>query len=155
VFALRGYFPTARITGLDINRHNIAICNRKLRQSPDQGIEFRIGATLAEVEAAYDAIFCMAVFRHGGLTAAPPVRCDDRIRFKDFEREIGYIARRLKPGGILLVEWCAFRFCDTEAFENFEAIHTAAPAGSEPIYDRDNRLILGGVYRDTAFRKIR
>ncbi len=156
VFALRGYFPSGRITGLDINRHNIAVCKRRLSQRPDSAISFRIaGSTLDEGAGAYDAIFCMAVFRHGGLTAAPPDRCDDRIHFTDFERETGHIARCLKVGGLLLIEWCAFRFCDTQTYANFEPIHTAGPAGSEPIYDRDNRLIPEGVYRDVAFRKVR
>lgn len=156
VFALRRYFPGSHITGLDINRHNIAVCKRALRRNPDSQIEFRVASSAAEEPAgAYDALFCMAVFRHGGLTAAPPDRCDDRIRFADFEREIGHIARSLKTGGLLLIEWCAFRFCDTQTFADFEPIHTAGPAGSEPIYDRDNRLIPGGVYRDVAFRKVR
>jgi SAM-dependent methyltransferase len=156
VFALRQYFPRARLEGIDINRHNVSICRRKLARRPDPGIGFKLAASLAAAEGdAYDAIFCMAVFRHGGLTAAPPDRCDDRIRFADFERETGHINRCLKAGGLLLIEWCAFRFCDTRTYADFEPIHTAAPAGSEPIYDRDNRLIPGGVYRDVAFRKVR
>src|SRR5258708_8966611 len=41
VFALRRYFPSATIVGIDINRHNVALCERKLAKRPDPAISFR------------------------------------------------------------------------------------------------------------------
>ncbi len=160
VFALRGYFPTARITGLDINRHNITVCKRTLSQRPDSAISFRIaGSAVDEGEGAYDAIFCMAVFRHGSLTGdVAKERCDDLIRFADFDNATANLAKSLKDGGLLFIENSNFRFCDTHAYRHFDVVD--APAG-EPRdaarrpYDRQNRLIPGPAYRDVAFRKAR
>jgi hypothetical protein len=160
VFALREYFPNARITGLDINRHNIAVCKRALGQRPDSAISFRIASSAVdEGVGAYDAIFCMAVFRHGALAGAvAKERCDDLIRFEDFDKATAGLTRSLKVGGMLFIENSNFRFCDTGAYGDFDVVD--APGG-EPRdaarrpYDRHNRLIPGPAYRDVAFRRVR
>jgi 2-polyprenyl-3-methyl-5-hydroxy-6-metoxy-1,4-benzoquinol methylase len=68
VFSLRKYFPEATIKGVDINPHNILICEQRLASNPDPKICFEL-ADSAEREpvSTYDAIFCMAVFRHSCL----------------------------------------------------------------------------------------
>lgn len=159
VFALRGFFPNAQIRGVDINRHNIAICKRKLAKHPDPAISFRTSGSAANEEAgAYDAIFCMAVFRHGALADTIPERCDAFIRFEGFDNATADLARSLKVGGLLFIEYSNFRFCDTESYAEFEAAfgsaRSEAVANRCPIYDRDNRLMPGLAYSEVAFRKV-
>ena len=70
VFSLRGYFPRAVIKGIDLSGGNIAVCRRRLRRKPDPGITFETaGSTSGEASSSYDAIFCMAVLRHGEFVA--------------------------------------------------------------------------------------
>jgi Fe2+ transport system protein FeoA len=155
VFALRSRFPTARIDGLDINRRNIAIARAQLAAAPDDGIVFRAAGSAADLPpSSYDVIFCMAVFRHGALSDGVFPRCDHRIRFVDFDRAASDLAARLRPGGLMFIEWSNFRFCDTRAFAQFEPVHAAPQADKpDPIYDRSDCLMVGLAYRDVAFRR--
>jgi trans-aconitate methyltransferase len=155
VFALRGRFRAACIDGLDINRRNIAIARARLAAAPDDRIVFRAAGSGADLApSSYDAIFCMAVFRHGSLGDAVFPRCDHRIRFADFDRTLVDLAASLRPGGLMFIEWSNFRFHDTRAFAQFEAAHAAPQAARpDPIYDRSDRLMPGVTYRDVVFRK--
>ncbi len=87
VFSLRRYFTRAIIKGLDINSGSIAVCRRRLRKSPDAAISFATASSAkAEPSSTYDAIFCMAVLRHGSLGLPGVTRCDHLIRFDNFLR---------------------------------------------------------------------
>lgn len=158
VFSLRHYFPkAAAIKGIDINAGNIAVSRRRLKQAPDSAISFATaGSTRAEPEAAYDAIFCMAVLRHGGLGAPGVTRCDHLIRFEDFAKAVEDFKRCLKPGGLLIIRHSNFRLCDAPAAADFEAVlRVPYPSAGRrpPIFGPDNRLMPGVEYADTVFRK--
>jgi 2-polyprenyl-3-methyl-5-hydroxy-6-metoxy-1,4-benzoquinol methylase len=87
VFSLRRYLSRAIIRGVDINPGNIAVCRRRFKKSPDAHITFATAhSTAAEPSGTYDAIFCMAVLRHGSLGLPGVTRCDHLIRFEDFAR---------------------------------------------------------------------
>jgi SAM-dependent methyltransferase len=157
VFSLRRYFPIARIKGVDINRRNIRECRERLaRIGGDPGLSFEIaGSAVAEPTACYDAVFAMAVFRHGGLGEAPP-RCGHLIKFGDFERSVGELARTLKPRGLLVLRHANFRFGDTATASAFRRICVARsnPKGAQtPVYGRDNRLLSDGQADDGVFEK--
>lgn len=155
VFALRHYFPAAEITGIDINPRNIRIC--RARGGHDVRLSFRVAAcTSAERAGFYDAIFCMAVLRHGELAVSCAEHCDHLIRFADFAALVGDFARCLKPGGLLFIRHSNFRFRDTAAARGFEvALRAASPTPRPtPLYGPDNRLMRGVVDLDVAFRKI-
>jgi SAM-dependent methyltransferase len=157
---LRRYFPAAaQIRGLDANRFNIAACRRAHRAAGgDPALEFHCAVSAeAEPFAAYDAIFAMAVFRHGALNAGPP-GCAHLIRFTDFERCVGALADRLRPGGLLALRHANFRFADAAAARAFTRIFVAEPASAEaapPIYGRDDRLLPGACGDDGVFEKRR
>lgn len=157
VFSLRNYFPKAAIKGIDINPGNIAVCRRRLKETPDAATLFETeSSTRAEPDGAYDAIFAMAVLRHGSLGLSGVTRCDHLIRFEDFAAAVADFARCLKPGGLLIIRYSNFRLCDTPAGAAFEPILSIEiPKGgkSTPIFGPDNRLMPRAEYPDTVFRK--
>lgn len=151
VFTLRDYFPAARITGIDVRPDLIAACRRR---PADPRIAFKVAGTAdAESPAGYDAIFAMAVFRHGDLHLdPPPARCDRLIRFADFDRTISGLTRCLKPGGLLVIQHAQFRVADTLAGGDFARLLALAAVRGDPVYGPDDRLVGtgrgdGGVYR--------
>ncbi|MFZ0422352.1 MAG: class I SAM-dependent methyltransferase [Xanthobacteraceae bacterium] len=158
VFSLRDYFPHAEIKGIDINPGNIAVCRRRLKQARDTAVIFETAAsTDAEAAAFYDAIFCMAVLRHGSLGNPGVTRCDHLIRFEDFAKAVADFERCLKPGGLLVMRNSNFRLCDAAAataFETLLSVPFGARARRTPIFGPDNRLMEGVEYPDTVFRKI-
>jgi SAM-dependent methyltransferase len=152
VFTLRRYFPAAFIKGIDIDPGNIATCDRRRGKAGDAAMTFAVAAsTAAEETASYDAIFCMAVLRHGGLAEAE--RCDPLLRFEDFERTVGDFARCLKPGGLLALRHCNFRFADADAARGFDTVLNVPANPRTPLFGRDNRRLVGALYGEAVFRK--
>lgn len=155
-FSLRQYFPNATIKGIDINPANIAVCRKRLSAAPDAGIVFQTAASSEEESSAtYDAIFCMAVLRHGSLGLPGVTRCDHLIRFEDFARAVADFERCLKPDGLLIMRHNNFRLCDAPAGRAFETILQLSTGPGTPLFGPDNRLLPDREYPDTAFRKKR
>jgi 2-polyprenyl-3-methyl-5-hydroxy-6-metoxy-1,4-benzoquinol methylase len=154
-FSLRRYFPRARIKGIDINPGNIAVAQARLAAAPDERVCFAVAASTAgEAAARYDAIFCMAVLRHGGLGAAGVERCDHLLRFDEVARAFADFHRSLKPGGLLIVRHANVRLRDTPAGAGFDTLLSLPIRGeATPIFGPDNRLMPGVNAPDTVFRK--
>jgi SAM-dependent methyltransferase len=157
-FSLRGYFPHAVIKGIDINAANIAVCRRRLKENPDAAMSFETASsTEAEPAAAYDAIFAMAVLRHGNLGLPGVARCDHLIRFDEFARVVEDFRRCLKPDGLLVIRHSNFRLIDAPAgvaFETILCVENAKRTNKVPIFGPDNLLMAGVEYPDTVFRKV-
>jgi SAM-dependent methyltransferase len=154
VFSLRQYFPHASIKGIDINPGNIAVCRRRLKKSPDPGIAFAAAdSTATEPPGSYDAIFAMAVLRHGSLGLPGVTRCNHLIRFEDFARAVADFERCLRPGGLLIIRHSNFRLCDAPAGQAFETILRLPAGPATPLFGPDNRLLPDCEYPDTVFRK--
>lgn len=156
VFSLRNYFPRATIKGFDINPGNIAVCRRRLKSVGDPGITFDTGGTLAgEATASYDAIFCLAVLRHGDLARKHALRCDPILHFERFSVAVDSFRRCLKPGGLLAMRHNNFRLCDAPASRGFETILRICHPGLEktPLFGPDNLLLPEATYPDTVFRR--
>jgi hypothetical protein len=114
------------------------------------------GSTAGEADSSYDAIFAMAVFRHGDLNVVPPpLKSSHRIRFADFEESVVDLARVLKPGGLLAIQNAMFRFCDTRVAQNFAAVFSVKRDEPAPLYGPDDCLSLEAEYTDVVFRKVR
>jgi 2-polyprenyl-3-methyl-5-hydroxy-6-metoxy-1,4-benzoquinol methylase len=153
VFSLRRYFPTAAIRGIDINPRNISICRRRLGRTGDAGLTFEVAdSTRHEASESYDAIFCMAVLRHGDLEEVEMPRCDHLIRFADFDRMVRDFARCLKPGGLLFVWQSNFRFCDAAVSTLFDEVLQMDRLHAR-LYDRNNQLMKGVDDSGVGFRK--
>ena len=155
VFSLRRYFSRARIKGIDINPGNIEAARARLAATPDAGLSFALGASTADEPAThYDAIFCMAVLRHGSLGEPGVERCDHLLRFDDVARVFADFHRCLKPGGLLVVRHSNFRLRDTPIGARFETLLAVPFRGSKtPIFGPDNRLMPGVECPDAVFRK--
>jgi len=156
VFSLRRVFPLANITGLDINPYNISVCRSRLRRIKESKLSFAVaGSTTGEASASYDAIFAMAVYRHGKLNVPqPPPKCEPLIHFTDFEQSVTDLARCLKPGGLLIIQHAMFRFADTRLATEFEPILSVFPPQYIQLYDRDNCNLPNTFYPDVMFRKL-
>jgi 2-polyprenyl-3-methyl-5-hydroxy-6-metoxy-1,4-benzoquinol methylase len=151
VFTLRQYFPNAEIKGIDINPRNIAICQRRLRSRRDERLSFQVGdSPVGEETASYDAIFCMAVLRHGGIGAA--ARCDHLIRFSDYERIVSDLARCVRVGGFLIMRHSNFRFGDTKVATRFDELLSML-RGPTPTFDRGHCRVEGAEYEGVIFYK--
>jgi len=157
VFTLREYFPSSSIKGIDINPRSIRVAQRRLRKKGDQKIAFEVAGSVArEPSSRYQAIFCMAIFRHGGLGASGVNnRCDHLIGFAQFEEAVADLARCVAPGGLLLIGQSNFRFCETRTSNDFEIALTenAAPDARTPIFDRNNQFLPNTGYGELGFRK--
>ncbi|HZW26294.1 MAG TPA: class I SAM-dependent methyltransferase [Gallionella sp.] len=158
VFTLRHYFPRAEIVGIDINPRSIAVCKKKCARLFDARLRFELtSSTEAEASSHYDAVFCMAVLRHGALGQNRPEVCDHLIRFEDFEKTVSDFCRVLKPGGYLVIRHSNFRFTDTRVAAEFEVVPSDEAwdvRNSSPLYGRDNRLLPDAEDRDFVFRKL-
>jgi hypothetical protein len=121
--------------------------------APDAGISFETaGSTVGEPSAHYDAIFCMAVLRHGALADPGIECCDHLIRFEDFAAAVADFSPCLKPGGLLVIRFSNFRLADAPAGKDFECI-LAVDSPPVSIFGPDNRRLSGVTYPDTVFRK--
>jgi SAM-dependent methyltransferase len=141
VWSLRRYFPQAHITGIDINPYAIATCEADRRRNVDPAVVFVLAASAAgEPAARHDAVFAMAVFRHGRLSKGPP-RCDPVLEFAAFERALDELVACLKPGGLLAVRHANFRVADTAVAASLDCLLTRPRHPATPRYGRDNRLI--------------
>jgi SAM-dependent methyltransferase len=155
VFSLRRYFPRAAIKGIDINPGAIAVARRLLRGERDPRISFDVASSVAmEPNGAYDAIFCMAVLRHGSLGLPGVTRCDHLIRFEDFAKTIAEFGRCLRLRGLLVIRHSNFRLRDTAASAAFETILRIPTMAKSPLFGPDNTLLSEVDYPDTVFCKI-
>ena len=158
VLTLRRYFPLAAIEGVDINPRSVARTRKALTRAGSGRMRVDLANSVRPNAGVYDAVFCMAVFRHGGLGASGlNNRCDHLIRFENFERTVEELARSIKPGGLLFVANANFRFSDTAAYAGFDVVwrDRSAPETRSAIFDRHNCFVPGTTYDEVGFRKHR
>lgn len=141
VFSLRRYFPQAQIRGIDINPRNIARAQARLSRMGDDRLSFTIAASAAgEGIGNHDAVFAMAVFRHGELGDCPPT-CSHLLHFAEFEQSLMELSACLKPGGLLFLRHANFRFQDTVLAQQFDLLLERPRNPRTPIYDVDEALL--------------
>lgn len=155
VFSLRHHFPSSALVGIDANPFNIAVCRRRARKARMTDVVFRTATTMeGDGDGTYDAIFCMAVLRHGGLTFGDHT-CSHLISFSDGERLLDDLARCLKPGGLLAVMHSNFRFRDMRTARQFDTVLAVDPAvlPETPLFGPGDLRLDSDVYGEVVFRK--
>lgn len=153
VFSLARYFRQAQIHGIDIDSGRIRAClTRWRREGQDSRLSFACAGDVAqEVSGSCDLVMAMSVFRHGALGVSP-TDCSAWIRFAEFDRVVGELARVIKPGGLLVILHANFRFGDTCAASWFDCVRSESVQIS-PIYDCNDRLMPGMPSDDGVYRK--
>lgn len=157
VFSLRRHLPAAFIKGIDVNALDIAVAERRRSEAGAAGLrmEFACAAeATGEAAASYDAVLCLAVFQHSALQDDAIEDCGGLIRFEDFDRVLGGLARSVKPGGFLALRWANFRFEDAACAVDFAPALTLAPGGNpHPRFGRDNRRLPAEPDHHVVWRK--
>lgn len=155
-FTLARHLPDAGIDAIDAN----PACIAQARRTADRSHSKRIRFLCADVPDAfaphrYDAVFCLSVLRHGDLEAHRPERCTDLLPFVRFAAAVEALDRCVRPGGLLVLWGCNFRFTDTALSARYRTLPSPAMKPQPgPFYGRDDRLLRVESYAAFVFVKI-
>lgn len=152
---LARYLPHARIDAIDANPACIAQARRTAERLGLEQIDFACADTPDALAAeGYDAVFCLSVLRHGDLDAWRPDRCTRLLPFARFAAAVEALDRCVRPGGLLILWGCNFRFTDTPVATRYRTIATpGAKPQPGPFYGPDDRLLSDDNYAAFVFRK--
>ncbi|WP_336985800.1 methyltransferase domain-containing protein [Altererythrobacter aquiaggeris] len=150
VRAVRNRLPSARIIGVDINPRMIKMARRR-----DPEGDYRLSARPPS-HGAFDAIFAMAVFRHGDLEASRPQNCASILSFKQFSEGVSALDDVMVSGGYLAIGNAHFRFADTATARLYDVVplESAQPA-PDLVYGPDNERLTEVADNQLLFRKVR
>ena len=153
--SLADYLPGATIDAVDINPRSIALARAAGAREGKGHIRFICAAEPPAAPRVYDAIFCLSVLRHGRLDAEEPHDCSAILPFSRFSDTVAALDRCLKPGGVLVLWGCNFRFDDTATAAHYR-MRTAA--GRKPqggvFYGPDNQRLAITTYDRFVFEKM-
>jgi SAM-dependent methyltransferase len=153
VFSLAKYLPNATIVGVDINRWCLRQCARRntnshLRFLHRHSDEFKL-------IDGFDAIFCMAVFQRAENRSPASDGVAHGFTFASFEREVLLLDRKLKPGGLLFLDHCDFRFEDTAVSAHYDALPCPANLRlrKRALFGKHNQLMAEEHVSNRIFTK--
>jgi hypothetical protein len=145
VLTLRRYFPSAFITGAEINRRSLAICRKR---EVDKRISFVYSErTILAQHGPFDAIFCMAVLQRTPQAVIQQGLIDlKRIYpFEKFDRQVAELDELLANGGLLVIRHTQYRLQDASVGWKYAALQTPAPeADTGPRFDRNSKRLPQG-----------
>lgn len=157
VMTLRQYFPTAFITGAEINRRSLGQCRKR---TVDGRISFACSdrGTLLR-RAPFDAIFCMAVLQRIPLKKVDgefPASLKSIYPFERFDEQITEFDQLLKKGGLLVVHAKAYALHHASVSANYELLAKAPKPTPDGIkYDRDSRRTADSGGLGSIFIKVK
>jgi hypothetical protein len=153
VQTLRDYFPEARLVGAEIHEQRLQAC-RRLGVAGDT-IFIKSSPRNIAAHAPYDVIFAMAV-----LQRLPHLVADKGITniarfypFARFDRQIAAFDGWLRPGGLIVVQFTQYRFCDTAVADRYEPVGADPKGASIRQFTPAGDLIENANYTDIIFRK--
>lgn len=151
-FTLKSYFPTARVTGVDINRQNLRKARKK---NTDADLRF-LYSTPDNImrHGKYDVIMALSVLCRWEDTKDVD-DCRHIYSFSKFSETAEMLAGQLKPGGLLVIYNSNFRFEDTAVAKDFIIIPTPSVGNSGFVhkFDSSNRKTRE-VHRHCVYRKM-
>jgi len=158
VLTLRKYFPSAFITGAEINRRSLAACRRR---KADERIAFIYSdRTAVAKRGPFDAIFCMAVLQRTPHAIAERGVTDlSRIYpFEKFDRQLRELDALLEKDGLLVIHHSQYLFEDACVASKYMPLETGAPeAGAGPRFGRNSQRLAdsAGAAPASIFVKVR
>ena len=153
-FTLAEYLPRASIDAIDINPRSIAKAERARASAGITTIHFTCASSPPPAAAVYDAVFCLSVLRDGRLDAQRPGDCAEIMPFARFAEAIAALDHALKPGGLLVLWGCNFRFLDTPQAGGYRLIEVPGKRAVQAArYDPDNRLLPISSHAEYVFEK--
>jgi len=150
-FSLRRYFPHSKVVGVDINKSNLAIAQRK---NHDSNIEFSFSnETNIKMAGPYKAIFCLSVLCRWEDTKFLQ-NCERVYPFKKYEASTEFLASQIEKGGLLIIYNSNFRFEDTRVFNEFDVVDTPSVSDSGFVvkFDSSNNRV-ETPHRQCIYRK--
>lgn len=153
VFSLNEYLTQAQIIGTDINKWCINECRKKNKSANNLFVHSK-SKKFSRLNN-FDAIFCMAVFQH------PENREDvnetaTKYSFERFEKEIVNLDKKLKVGGLLIIDHCDFNLMETIVAINYEPLKcdNNKTIRDRPVYNSSNQRISSVTYLNRVFVKM-
>jgi hypothetical protein len=156
VLTLRQYFPTAFITGAEINKRSLAMCGRR-------AVDERIAFVYSDFDTIrrygpFDAIFCMAVLQRNphaikeeGVSSLKKI-----YPFEKFDRQVGELDLLLKKQGLLVVHYSQYSFGDAGVAAKYEALESGVQDDYIlPRFDRNSELVENPAPGKSIYVKIR
>lgn len=134
--------PQAHILGVDINPWCIRQA-RKKSKNPNHLFTHRLSKEFERADE-FDAIFCMAVFQRTENRTNDDNSLADGFLFEQFENEIKMLDKKLKPGGLIIIDNSDFRLMDTSVSKQYEPLASFDQnkiIRNRPVFDRNNRKI--------------
>lgn len=153
IVGLRKAMPHAEIVGVDINPRSLAIARQVLGTDP--GVTLVESGNPADLAGnRFDAVFCMAVLRHGLLEELRPDSCAGILPFAKAERFATDLARCVRPGGLLALWNVHFRLTDMAIASRFTAQLDLEQGqlANQPLYGPADRRLNGEVCTTAVFR---
>lgn len=140
VFTLGECLPNATIMGVDINAWCLKQCKKKNIES-----RFSFFHRFSEAfknSGNFDAIFCLAVFQRSENRTENRNTARD-VTFEKFETEILMLDKKLKRGGLLIIDKADFNFIDTSCSVGYMPLDCKNNriVRKRPLFDRNNRKI--------------
>jgi hypothetical protein len=149
---LAGYFPTARILGVDVNQPNLARARR--RYGGDEICFAPSGETALRRHGPFHMVFCLSVLCHW-----PEAREMDDISgafpFARFEEALALLHGHLHPGGLLVIYNSNYRFADSQFYGAYRPLRVEGLHGSGYVhkFDPRGRKRPGDPYDEVVFEK--
>ena len=153
VLTLLHYIPNATIVGVDIN----SWCLKKAQQAikSDQCRFIHRTSTAFEEADGFDAIFCMAVFQRTENRTSKDNSQAQGFLFENFEKEVLVLDKKLKKGGLLVIDNADFSFNDTSISEKYSplAFEGNRIERKRPLFDRNNQKVAESHFSFRVFVK--
>lgn len=143
VYTLGQLFPMATIIGVDINNWCLAKCKKKYANPNSSFLHSQSEAF--ETMANFDAIFCLAVLQHTQNRSQEKGEKATAFTFEQFEAILLALDKKLKRGGLLVIDHTDFSFLDTilsKAYKVYEIEGNKATRTERKLYNQNNELVM-------------
>jgi len=147
------YLPNANIMGVDINKWCLKQGRKKYKNQKFSFVH-RFSDEFKNA-SGFDAIFCMAVFQRTENRTNSNNFTEHGFVFEQFENEISILDKKLKHGGLLIIDHSDFSFLETFSSNqylplNFEKNQIER---KRPLFDRYNNKVTDAHYSFRVFVK--